>query len=184
MPDEHADTFSSSDHARDRSDHGGDRDDHAGDRGDHARDQDDREGDHDQRDTPNRQFAKTYPDPNGPGLLQVWPWRKRDEFNSDEEFWKYMDAFSRWNNGLPPPRSLPTSQEVASEVPKSSPPRSGWYRRALKSRHVGIRLTERDYELLTELAREHAVALGTMARMLVVRGVRAAAERDDVEWGE
>jgi hypothetical protein len=49
---------------------------------------------------------------------------------------------------------------------------------------VGIRLTERDYELLTELAREHAVALGTMARMLVVRGVRAAAERDDVEWGE
>jgi hypothetical protein len=40
---------------------------------------------------------------------------------------------------------------------------------------VGIRLTERDFEMLRELAWANGVRPGTTARMLVVRAVRAAA---------
>jgi hypothetical protein len=39
-----------------------------------------------------------------------------------------------------------------------------------------MRLTEADFELLGELARAHGVRPGTMARMLVLRAVRAAAD--------
>jgi hypothetical protein len=189
MTDQEAGTFTSSDpagdqndHAGDREDHAGDQDDHAGDREDHAGDQDDhardhgdREGDIAQGDSPYRQFAENYPDPNGDGPLQVWPLRRRTEFDSEDDFWRYIKALDRWKEGLPPPNPLPGRNEIAGGVPQPSPPRSGRYRRALKSSHVGIRLTERDYELLADLARAHSVALGTMARMLVVRGVRAAA---------
>jgi hypothetical protein len=111
----------------------------------------------------------------------VWPWRTREEFDSDEKYWNWMDAFTRWNNFMPPPKPVPEPHDVASAVPEPSTPRPGWYRRSLKSRHVGIRLTERDYELLVELARAHSVALGTMARILVARGVQAASQRDEAE---
>jgi hypothetical protein len=39
-----------------------------------------------------------------------------------------------------------------------------------------MRLTEADFALLAELARAHSVRPGTMARMLIVRAVRAAAD--------
>jgi hypothetical protein len=44
---------------------------------------------------------------------------------------------------------------------------------------VGIRLAQRDFEMLRELARGNAVPVGTMARMLIVRAVRAAADKRD-----
>lgn len=47
-----------------------------------------------------------------------------------------------------------------------------------------MRLTETDYQLLAELSRAHSVPLGTMARMLVVRGVRAAADAARVKSGD
>jgi hypothetical protein len=49
----------------------------------------------------------------------------------------------------------------------------------MKSKHVGLRLTEADFEMLCKLARAHVVPPGTMARMLVVRAVRAAADARD-----
>jgi hypothetical protein len=181
MSDQKGDTSARADRARDH-------DDHARDRGDRARNRDDHGGDHDDHereqgekgtsDGETQQFAKTYPDPTRPGLLQVWPARKREEFDSEDSFWEYMDALSRWNNLLPPKRPLPRPDEAASAVPEPAAPRSPSRRPGLKVRHVGLRLTERDYELLSELASAHAVALGTMARMLVVRGVRAAAKPD------
>ncbi|MFL5907062.1 MAG: hypothetical protein ACJ75Z_05650 [Solirubrobacterales bacterium] len=88
---------------------------------------------------------------------------------------KVIEAVNRWNNGLPPPRPKPGPERIRSAVPTpASPSRGG--RPIHKSRHVGVRLTQRDYVLLLELARAHAVRAGTMARMLIVRGVRAAAD--------
>ena len=56
------------------------------------------------------------------------------------------------------------------------PPRASRHK-ATKSRHLGVRLTETDFELLEEMARAHAVRPGMMARMLVVRAIRAAADQ-------
>jgi hypothetical protein len=38
-----------------------------------------------------------------------------------------------------------------------------------------MKLTPEEYELLHEVAIEHAVALGTLARILTVKGARATA---------
>jgi hypothetical protein len=75
---------------------------------------------------------------------------------------------------------MPPTNVVARGAPVPAAPGSTIARgRYLKSRHVGVRLTERDFELLNELARAHAVRPGTMARMLIVRAVRAAADGMD-----
>jgi len=87
-----------------------------------------------------------------------------------------MEAVSRWNNSLPPPRPMPKSAELGPVTPVAALPRRASRFKPTKSRHIGVRLTEADFELLSELARAHAVRPGTMARMLIVRGVRAAAD--------
>jgi hypothetical protein len=159
--------------------------DHARDQDDHARDQDDHPRDHDKhprylvRGGVEYQFAPNYPDPTGKGPLQLWPYRTREEFDSFADFFAYIDAVTRWNSGLPPPRRLPGRAESAIAVPEPSAPGAVPHRRAVKARHVGVRLTNADYELLAQLARAHAVPPGTMARMLVVRGIRAVADREE-----
>jgi hypothetical protein len=92
-----------------------------------------------------------------------------------EDFWKHMEAVMRWNSGLPPPRPKPSAEEITANVP-AAPPGSRRHPSRLRSKHVGVRLTKRDFDLLQELASAHAVPPGTMARMLIVRGVRAAAD--------
>jgi hypothetical protein len=100
-----------------------------------------------------------------------------DEFESSDDFWKWVDAVSRFNNGLPPPRPMPGGDELAADVPTVDAPHANARASKFKSRHVGVRLTERDFLMLKELAVAHAVPPGTMARMLIVRGVRAAADK-------
>jgi hypothetical protein len=94
-----------------------------------------------------------------------------------DDFWKHKEAIIRWNSGLPPPRPKPSGDEIAAGVPE--PPRAEPRPSRFKSKHVGVRLTERDFELLRQLALAHAVPPGTMARILIVRGARAAADAVD-----
>jgi hypothetical protein len=159
--------------------------DRARDHDDYARDHDDRGGDHDDRGGDQSrtkpfarkrgyQYAENYPDPITGHPLQTYPLRGPEEFDSTEDWLKYVDALTRWTNYLPPPQRIPKGSEFTESVPIPDAPRPGSRRRSVKSRHVGIRLTKRDFELLDELARAHAVRPGTMARMLIVRAVRAA----------
>ena len=145
-----------------------------------ARDQNGRAGDQTRKEpfrrVPGHQYAYNYPDPITGDPLQIYPMKRMGEFESEDDFWKYVDALSRRNNGLPPPRPKPTGKDV---VPRATPeriPKHASRFKQTKSRHLAVRLTEADYELLAELARAHAVRPGTMARMLVVRGARAAAD--------
>jgi len=103
--------------------------------------------------------------------------RSEDEFESEDDFWAWMDAASRYNNRLPPARPIPDGENISAAVPTPVAPagRLSTHR----TRHVGVRLRESDFEMLRKLAAAHAVAPGTMARMLIVRGVRAAANRAD-----
>jgi hypothetical protein len=170
------DTFSNGDR-------GGDHDDHARDHDDHAGDHDDRAGDQSETTPferkPGYQYARNYPDPITGHPLQIYPTKGLDEFDSEDDFWAYKDAITRWNSYLPPPRRLPEGDEFTGTVPAANAPRSRHRRSSLKSRHVGIRLTERDFAELDGLARAHGVRPGTMARMLIVRAVRAVAEDDN-----
>ena len=74
----------------------------------------------DTRKEPGHQYAQNYSDPITGGPLQVYPPRSRSEFESDEDYWKHVDAVSRWNNGLPPPRPKPNGREIG---PEAGPPR-------------------------------------------------------------
>jgi hypothetical protein len=116
--------------------------------------------------------------------LQIHPIKARSEFESEEDFWKYFDAITRWNSHPPPPRALPKAEDVQGSIPvarlsraASSKPASRF--KPTKSRHLGLRLTETDYSMLCELARAHGVRPGTTARMLVVRAVRASADESE-----
>ena len=111
--------------------------------------------------------------------LQVYPSRAPTEFKSLDDYVGYVEAVNRHNNGLLPPRPKPPADEIRTAVPTPESPRSVARLRYLKSEHVGIRLTRSDFKLLEELSQAHAVPVGTMARMLVVRGVRAAADAAD-----
>jgi hypothetical protein len=51
-------------------------------------------------------------------------------------------------------------------------------RRHLRTQQVGMKLTLEEYELLHEVAKRHAVALGTLARILTVKGARALLEEE------
>lgn len=148
--------------------------------GDRARDHDDRGGDHSHTKPferkPGHQYARNYPDPLTGHPLQIYPTRGSSEFDSFDDFLTHLDAVSRYNNGLAPKRPLPEVSQLGDDVQATAAPRSASGRRALRSRHVGIRLNQRDFGLLEELARSRAVPPGTMARMLIVRAVRAAAE--------
>jgi hypothetical protein len=163
------DTFSSGDRARDHDDD--------------ARDHDDRDGDHSEAEAfvrkPGHQYAENYPDPLTGHPLRAYPSRPPSEFDSNEDWLKYIDALTRWTNYLPPPQRVPKGDEFTGTVPVADAPRSRHRRSSLKSRHVGIRLTERDFAALDGLARAHGVRPGTMARMLIVRAVRAVADDDN-----
>jgi len=106
--------------------------------------------------------------------------RKRKEFDSLDDFVDYLDAVNRFNNNVrPKPRPVPeTEGRIGGPVEAT---RVDWPSRVDGpadtsgiSRKVGIRLTPDDHELLQQLAAEHSVAPSTMARILVVKGVRAA----------
>jgi len=163
--DGNADTFPDSGRARDQNDRVGD--------------QNDRVGDQTRKEPfrrlPGHQYARNYPDPITGDPLQVYPPKAPSDFESEDDFWKHLDAVSRWNNGLPPPRPKPAGDEIAPRATPPGLPKPASRRKATKTRHLAVRVTEADYQLLGELARAHAVRPGTMARMLVVRGVRAAA---------
>jgi hypothetical protein len=97
------------------------------------------------------------------------------DFDSLDDWALHSEAVNRWSNGLPPPRPKPTGEAIRPSVGTPRAPRST-RGRALKSRFVGMRMGQADFELLEELAHAHSVPVGTMARILVVRGVRAAAD--------
>jgi hypothetical protein len=127
-----------------------------------------------------KQFAPHRLGPDGKPL-QLWPLPKREDFASEDDFWDYLEAVSRYNSNLPPkPRPVPTAK-VTGTTPAASvsegPPRGG-----LSSdrgpRKMGIRLTPDDHALLVQLAAEHAITPSTMARILVAKGVRAAYHSD------
>jgi hypothetical protein len=111
--------------------------------------------------------------------LQLHPSKTPDDFDSLDDYFVHLDALRRFTNFLPPRRRMPDPDKHSGGVPIADPPRNSRHGRWVKSRHVGIRLTQRDFELLDELARAHAVPPGTMARMLIVRAVRAAADASD-----
>jgi hypothetical protein len=131
------------------------------------------------RKLPGHEYARNYPDPVTGHPLQIYPSKSPRDFDSDEDFWKHKDAVSRWHNGLPPPRPVPAGEDIAPQAGPGRPPRPASRFKPTKSRHLAVRLTEADYQSLVELSLAHAVRPGTMARMLVVRGVRAAAEAAD-----
>jgi hypothetical protein len=163
-------------------DRAGDHDDHTRDHGDHTRDHGDHAGDHScavpfER-KPGHQYAENYPDPITGHPLQTYPSRRPEEFDSIEDWFKYQQALARWTNYLPPPRPIPKGEEFSDTLPPAATPRR-FQRKSVKSRHVGIRLTEHDFKQLDELARGHAVPPGTMARMLIVRAIRAVAGADN-----
>jgi hypothetical protein len=172
-----------SDRAGEQSDRHGDRTDREGDRSDHHGDQGDRDGDQTPdkvfRPKPGHQYARNYPDPLTGEPLQIYPSKSPSEFDSMDDFWKFKDAIIRWNSGLPPLRQMPDEDQRAPFVPVAKAPKPASRFKPTKSRHVGLRLTETDYAMLCELARAHGVRPGTMARMLVIRAVRAAADESD-----
>jgi hypothetical protein len=150
---------------------------------DRARDQNGRGGDHSHkkpfRRLPGHEYARNYPDPVTGDPLQIHPSKSPKDFDSEEDFWKHKDALNRWNNGLPPPRPKPAGNDIAPQATPAHLPKPASRFKDTKSRHLAVRLTEADYELLAELARAHAVRPGTMARMLVVRGARGAVDGGD-----
>lgn len=147
--------------------------DHPCDHVDHARDRSDRTPDLPR--TPGYQYARNYPDPFTGEPLQVYPPKSPSDFDSLDDWALHSEAVNRWSNGLPPPRPKPTGEAIRPSVGTPRAPRST-RGRALKSRFVGMRMAQADFELLEELAHAHSVPVGTMARILVVRGVRAAAD--------
>jgi hypothetical protein len=149
---------------------GSDRD---GDRGDRAGDQSQHKPFVPQ---PGHQYARNYPDPLTGNPLQVYPSRGPREFESFDDFLIHLEAVSRWNNRLPPPRPMPKDEELGDIAPVVRLRQPERRFKPAKPRHVGLRLTEEDFSLLREMALAHSVRPGTMARMLVVRAVRAAAE--------
>jgi hypothetical protein len=48
-----------------------------------------------------------------------------------------------------------------------------------RSRQVGIKLTPEEHAILVQVAKRHAVALGTLARILTVKGARALLEEEE-----
>ena len=154
--------------------------DRGGDQNDRARDRNDRGGDQTQnrpfRPKPGHEYAWNYPDPLTGEPLQIYPSKSPSDFDSMDDFWVFMDAVTRRNNGLPPPRPLGGIDNAGGSVPTSRPPKRASRFKPTKSWHLGLRLTETDHGMLCELARAHGVRPGTMARMLVVRAVRAAAD--------
>lgn len=153
--------------------------DHPCDHVDHARDRSDRTPDLPRPESferkPGYQYARNYPDPFTGEPLQVYPPKPPSDFDSLDDWALHSEAVNRWSNGLPPPRPKPTGEAIRPSVGTPRAPRST-RGRALKSRFVGMRMGQADFELLEELAHAHSVPVGTMARILVVRGVRAAAD--------
>lgn len=111
--------------------------------------------------------------------MQIYPSKSSADFDSMDDFWRFKEAFVRWNSGLPPPRELPDGDQSAPAVPVARVPKPASRFKPTKSRHLGLRLTETDFSMLCELARAHGVRPGTMARMLVIRAVRASVDESD-----
>jgi hypothetical protein len=95
----------------------------------------------------------------------VDPFPKLDQFESIAAYIEFAEAVRQRIGGLPV---------------KRAPSRSTRARTADEhgSTQVGLRLPAGDYERLVELGRENGVAPATMARVLVVRGIRDASKPD------
>ena len=83
--------------------------------------------------------------------LQVYPPKSPSDFDSLDDWALHSEAVNRWSNGLPPPRPKPTGEAIRPSVGTPRAPRST-RGRALKSRFVGMRMGQADFELLEELA--------------------------------
>jgi hypothetical protein len=171
---------SGSDRDRDQIDRDRDRIDRDGDQIDRDGDQIDRDGDQTKREPfvrkPGHQYARRYPDPLTGHPLQIYPSRGPGDFDSMEDFLKVLEAVNRYNNGLPPPVPVPEPEALGEIAPVARLPRPASRFKPSMSRHLGLRLTESDFAQLKRMAAAHSVRPGTMARMLVVRAIRAAAE--------
>ena len=89
--------------------------------------------------------------------LQIWPLRGRSEFESDDEFWDYIDEVNRYNNGLPP-------KVAEQDPPPRTTARGG-------CRQLGLKLALPDYELLEAMAEARRLKPTTLARTLLVRAL-------------
>jgi hypothetical protein len=113
-------------------------------------------------------------DPDRPGPTSHW---EASGFSSEEEFFASFKAEQERLERLwfGPRRTPPAGRLPGDEVAGVERPR----RRT--RRQVGIRLTADEYARLVEAARFYGAAPGTMARLLVNRGVRAALEGQAAE---
>jgi hypothetical protein len=106
----------------------------------------------------------------------------------DEPFWarlgyasfdEYLAGFQasqdRFYNDAPARRSLPDPDVVGEEAGDVGAPAP---RSRARDHAVGIRLSDRDYWLLSESAELYGVAPSTLARMLVRRGAQAILDRE------
>jgi hypothetical protein len=100
---------------------------------------------------------------------RVWrgldPFPGPDQFDSTEDYLEFADAIAQLHSGLPPrlPKGL---QEVRPS-------------RRAGGVQVGLRLPMADFDRLAEFGRAYGVAPATMARILVVRALRAVAAEDE-----
>jgi hypothetical protein len=98
------------------------------------------------------------------------------EFASAEEFARTVDE--SWRAiGLPHFSPVRTHRRLSDAEPAGLPAAAASEtaaapRRRRRTRQVGIKLSEDEYALLVQVAKRHAVALGTLARILTVKGAR------------
>ena len=92
--------------------------------------------------------------------LQVSPLRTRDEFETADEYWDYIDEVNRFNNGIP-------SKRRERERPPRTTAQAGQYQQ------LGLKLALPDYEQLARLAEKRRLTPTTFARTLLVRALAA-----------
>ena len=90
----------------------------------------------------------------------MFPLLGRSEFETDDDYWEYLDEVNRFNNGLP-------SRLVERDRPPRTTAKAGEYRQ------LGVKLALPDYELLARLAEERRLRPTAFARSLLARALRA-----------
>lgn len=96
------------------------------------------------------------------GEMTDRPFPLPSDFETMDQYWEALEKVNRRNNGLAP--SAPRLPNDLNRVHAAD---------ELGGRQVGLRLPALDYERLQELSARYGVPPATMARMLVVRALRA-----------
>ena len=95
------------------------------------------------------------------GDLQVFPLRSRGEFGSVEEYFDYLEEVNRYNNNLPP------RNEEREHAPRTTAS-------VAEYRQLGLKLAVPDYERLAAAAKARRLRPTTLARVLVIAGLKSS----------